>query len=61
VRRPVICGELLEEDEAFAVEQVIAEIAEEDGEFGKGKIGLVLFVSLPSLLSSYSTIPVKCP
>lgn len=42
MRAPDVGGEALEEDEAFAVEKVVAEGGEDFAEFGEGKVVLEL-------------------
>lgn len=43
---PFLHGEALEEDEAFAIEEVLAEVCKEGGELGKREVALLLLALL---------------
>lgn len=59
---PFLHGEALEEDEAFAIEEVLAEVCKEGGELGKREVALLLLALLVGVDRGMNTtfeIPVR--
>ncbi len=59
---PFLHGETLEEDESFAIEEVLAEVCQEGGELGKREIALLLLallVGVDGVMSTTFEMPVR--